>query len=194
MPLLFSLAIHDALAEVRLHLQEGELLFAHLDDVVSKEERTRVLSICWPRANFLKAKPHLECRWRVLPLGWPSWGPLLSDCGGTVNAGRLHTNTAYARLSCFNRHRRPKTGHFRCNWEGWVDFSRTSPGGDDIVTQLTGEPEVALPTSRSNSSLGSVRIRRQTQLGRTEGRCKSTSSRGDSALVRCCTLCDDLVE
>ena len=45
MPLLFSLAIHNALAEVRLHLQEGELLFAFLDDVyvVSKPDRTRVL-------------------------------------------------------------------------------------------------------------------------------------------------------
>ena len=45
MPLLFSLAIHDALREVSLQLQEEELLFAYLDDVyvVSKPDRTRFL-------------------------------------------------------------------------------------------------------------------------------------------------------
>ena len=45
MPLLFSLAIHDALVEVRRHLREGELLFAYLDDVyvISKPDRTRAI-------------------------------------------------------------------------------------------------------------------------------------------------------
>ena len=33
MPMLFSLAIHNALAEVKIHLVEGEHLFAFLDDL-----------------------------------------------------------------------------------------------------------------------------------------------------------------
>ena len=33
MPLLFSLAIHDALVAVQAELREGEVLFAYLDDV-----------------------------------------------------------------------------------------------------------------------------------------------------------------
>ena len=43
MPLLFSLGIHDALAEVQQHLQPGECLFAYLDDVyvLSSPERIR---------------------------------------------------------------------------------------------------------------------------------------------------------
>ena len=43
MPLLFSLAIHNALEEVRGQMQEGELLFAFLDDIyiVSSPARTR---------------------------------------------------------------------------------------------------------------------------------------------------------
>eukprot|EP00973_Karenia_brevis_P094787 12424188-Karenia_brevis.AAC.1 len=32
MPLLFSLGVHDALAAIRSELQEGEYLFAYLDD------------------------------------------------------------------------------------------------------------------------------------------------------------------
>ena len=45
MPLLFTPAIHDALAEVRVHLQWGEILFSYLDDVcvVSQPGRTNVL-------------------------------------------------------------------------------------------------------------------------------------------------------
>ena len=43
MPLLFSLAVHNALAEVQAELQPGEFLFAFLDDVyvLSLPERTR---------------------------------------------------------------------------------------------------------------------------------------------------------
>ena len=43
MPLLFSLAIHNALAEVKAHLNEGERLFAFLDDiyVLAKPGRIR---------------------------------------------------------------------------------------------------------------------------------------------------------
>ena len=43
MPLLFNLAIHNALEEVRGQMQEGELLFAFLDDIyiVSSPARTR---------------------------------------------------------------------------------------------------------------------------------------------------------
>ena len=33
MPLLFCLAVHDALAGVKEQLQEGEVIFAFLDDV-----------------------------------------------------------------------------------------------------------------------------------------------------------------
>ena len=33
MPLLFCLAVHDALAEVKEQLQDGEVIFAFLDDV-----------------------------------------------------------------------------------------------------------------------------------------------------------------
>ena len=45
MPLLFSLAIHNALEEVRGQMQEGELLFAFLDDIyiVSSPVRTRAI-------------------------------------------------------------------------------------------------------------------------------------------------------
>ena len=43
MPLLFSLAIHNALAEVKAQLNEGEYLFALLDDiyVLAKPGRVR---------------------------------------------------------------------------------------------------------------------------------------------------------
>ena len=45
MPLLFSLGIHNALAEVWQHLEPGECLFAYLDDVYvsSSLGRTREL-------------------------------------------------------------------------------------------------------------------------------------------------------
>ena len=43
MPLLFSLAIHNAVAEVKAQLNEGECLFAFLDDiyVLAKPGRVR---------------------------------------------------------------------------------------------------------------------------------------------------------
>ena len=52
MPLLFSLAIHDALVEVRRHLRDWELLFAYLDDVhvVSKPDGTH-FTTCWQVAH-----------------------------------------------------------------------------------------------------------------------------------------------
>ena len=61
MPLLFSIAIHDALVEVRLQ-QEGELLFAYMDDVyvVSKPDRTRV--------SLRSVGPQIAHNGR-----WPSW-------------------------------------------------------------------------------------------------------------------------
>ena len=45
MPMLFCLAIHNALAEVKLHLVEGEHLFAFLDDiyVLCSPERTTTI-------------------------------------------------------------------------------------------------------------------------------------------------------
>ena len=45
MPLLFSLAIHNALDEAKQEMLDGEELFAFLDDVyiVSSPERTRLL-------------------------------------------------------------------------------------------------------------------------------------------------------
>ena len=45
MPLLFSLAIHNSLAEVKAQLAEGEFLFAFLDDVyiVAPPARIRFL-------------------------------------------------------------------------------------------------------------------------------------------------------
>ena len=45
MPLLFSLAIHNALAEVRGQMQDGEFLFAFLDDVyvIASPARTRTI-------------------------------------------------------------------------------------------------------------------------------------------------------
>ena len=45
MPLLFSSATHNALAEVKAQLVEGEYLFACLDDnfVSAKPDRTRTI-------------------------------------------------------------------------------------------------------------------------------------------------------
>ena len=45
MPLLFSLAIHNALAEVKGQMQDGEFLFAFLDDVciIASPARTRTI-------------------------------------------------------------------------------------------------------------------------------------------------------
>ena len=55
MPLLFSLAIHNALA-VKEELEAGEMLFAFLDDmfVLSRRDRSR------PIYNFLAEKLHLQ--------------------------------------------------------------------------------------------------------------------------------------
>ena len=56
MPLLFSLAIHNALAAVKEELEAGEMLFAFLDDiyVLSRRDRTR------PMYNLLAEKLHLQ--------------------------------------------------------------------------------------------------------------------------------------
>ena len=56
MPLLFSLAIHNALAAVKEELEAGEMLFAFLDDiyVFSRSDRTR------PIYNLLAEKLHLQ--------------------------------------------------------------------------------------------------------------------------------------
>ena len=45
MPLQFSLAIHNALAEVKCQMQDGEFLFAFLDDVyiIANPARTRTI-------------------------------------------------------------------------------------------------------------------------------------------------------
>ena len=78
--LLFSLAIHNALEEVRGQMQEEELLFAFLDDIyiVSSPARTRAICsrlICtgWLEYNCTKAKQgsgtELECvlrMWKIL--------------------------------------------------------------------------------------------------------------------------------
>ena len=56
MPLLFSLAIHNALAAVKEELEAGEMLFAFLDDihVLSRRDRTRLIF------NLLAEKLHLQ--------------------------------------------------------------------------------------------------------------------------------------
>ena len=46
-PLLFSLAIHNALAEVKAKLVEGELLFAFLDDVYVVAQPAKISFISW---------------------------------------------------------------------------------------------------------------------------------------------------
>ena len=83
MPLLFSLAIHDALVEVRRHLREGELLFAFLDDVyvVSKPDRTRPLYDLLDRLHTTAGIQLHEGKtptWNAAsecPPGMAQWGP-----------------------------------------------------------------------------------------------------------------------
>ena len=45
MPLLFNLAIHDALVAVKAELRDGEVLFAFLDDVYTVD-RIGLWSVC----------------------------------------------------------------------------------------------------------------------------------------------------
>ena len=75
-----SLAIHDALAEVRVHLQEGELLFLY---VVSVPDRTRVLyDLLADRLHTMAGIQLHEGKTRTrnaageCPPGWLSWGPI----------------------------------------------------------------------------------------------------------------------
>ena len=89
MPLLFSLAIHDVPCEVSGQLQEGELLFAYMDDVhvVSKPDRTRFLfDLLANRLHALagielhEGKTHVwnqagECPFGMAALGDGVWSP-----------------------------------------------------------------------------------------------------------------------
>ena len=67
MPLLFCLAFHNALVEVRSQLLPGEHLFAFLDDIyaLTKLERTRKIY------RFLGAQP-LPIRWHQTSCGQDS--------------------------------------------------------------------------------------------------------------------------
>ena len=89
MPLLFSLAIHDALCEVSGQLQEGELLFAYLVDVyvVSKPDCTRFLYDLLAKRlhalagiEFHEGKTRVwnqagECPFGMAALGDDVWSP-----------------------------------------------------------------------------------------------------------------------
>ena len=94
MPLLFSLAIHNALAEVKAQLNEGEYLFAFLDDiyVLAKPGRVRDIYNLLDERLFTRAGIQLhtgktrtwnraECHHR----GWRSRGLMC----GVVQASRF---------------------------------------------------------------------------------------------------------
>ena len=82
MPLLFSLAIHDALVAVKAELRDGEVLFAFLDDVyaVCGPNRTRevfdlLAHHLWRLLEFACTRERHECgQDRVcLPQTWKTW-------------------------------------------------------------------------------------------------------------------------
>ena len=92
MPLLFSLAIHDALHPVSCQLQGEELLFAHLDDVyvVSEADRTRFLHdllvdrfahFSWNRTPGGQWNRAGECPPGIAVFGEDVWASWREDCG-----------------------------------------------------------------------------------------------------------------
>ena len=114
MPLLFSLAIHDALEEVQAELEDGELLFAFLDDVyvVCLPNRVRTIfdllgarlsrvagirlhdgkTRVWNKAG--------ECPERVAELGPDVWSPQgVKILGTPVGSGDFVERMATERLA-----------------------------------------------------------------------------------------------
>ena len=114
MPLLFSLAIHDALEEVQAELEDGELLFAFLDDVyvVCLPHRVRTIfdllgarlsrvagirlhdgkTRVWNKAG--------ECPERVAELGSDVWSPQgVKILGTPVGSGDFVERMATERLA-----------------------------------------------------------------------------------------------
>ena len=65
MPMLFCLAIHNALAAVKIHLVDGEHLFAFLDDIYVLCSPERIAGIQWH-----EGKTRVWNRARVCPSIW----------------------------------------------------------------------------------------------------------------------------
>ena len=80
-PLLFSLAIHNALAEVKGQMQDGEFVFAFLDDVyiISSPARTRTINILvQDRLHTMAGIQLHQGKTRV----WIGEGTCLANCEG----------------------------------------------------------------------------------------------------------------
>ena len=102
MPLLFSLAVHNALVEVQAELQPGEFLFAFLDDVyvLSLLERTR--KICDLLADKLHSRAGIRLhtgktrtwnRAAEIPEGMAELGPGVWSSEGFEGVGFTSRNT-----------------------------------------------------------------------------------------------------
>ena len=106
MPLLFSLAVHNALAEVQEEILPGEFLFAFLDDVsvLSLLERTRKIF------NLLAEKLHSRAGIRLhsgktrtwnraaeIPEGMEELGPEVRSSHGLKVLGSLWEHQSTSR-------------------------------------------------------------------------------------------------
>ena len=108
MPLLFSLAIHNASAEVTAQLFQGEYLFAYLDDIFVLAKPNRAFArftICWARgcsqvlgSNSIQGRPEHGTA-GAPPPSMGELGPDVWICSGIQNLGTVGDAEFVRRLS-----------------------------------------------------------------------------------------------